>query len=124
MTNHEFKRLNRAQLIEIIYQLQLKQDELTKENLNLKMSLEDKRLRISEAGSIAEAALKINNCFESAQNAAQQYLNEIKLMHAEAENVLADAKKQANEILANAKSKPSQNEISIESILKEYKQNK
>ena len=32
MTDKEFKRLTRAQLIEVIYQLQLNQDELEAEN--------------------------------------------------------------------------------------------
>ena len=36
MTDKEFKRLGRAQLIEIIYQLQLQLDELTEQNQALK----------------------------------------------------------------------------------------
>ena len=35
------------------------------------------------AGNIADAALEINNCFSSAQNAAEQYLNEIKAIREE-----------------------------------------
>ena len=77
MTDKEFKRLNRVQLIEIIYKLQLEVDALTKQNKSLENALEDKRLRINNAGNLAEAALEINNCFVSAQNAAEQYLNEI-----------------------------------------------
>ena len=85
MTDKEFKRLNRSQLIEIIYQFQIKVEELTKENETLRAELEDKRLRMSEVGSIAEAALEINNVMQSAQNAAKQYLDEIKVRHAEVE---------------------------------------
>ena len=57
MTDREFKRLSRSQLIEIIYQFQLKQDELIAENARLAKALEEKRLRIEQAGNIAEAAL-------------------------------------------------------------------
>ena len=32
MTDKEFKRLNRSQLIDIIYEFQIKVEELTKEN--------------------------------------------------------------------------------------------
>ena len=46
MTDKEFKRLSRAQLIEIIYQLQLQIDELTERNKSLEKELTDKRLRI------------------------------------------------------------------------------
>ena len=87
MTDKEFKRLSRAQLIEIIYQLQLQLDKMNEEKQVLEGELEDKRLRLRNAGNIAEAALEINNCFRSAQNAAEQYLNEIKIMHAEAQEL-------------------------------------
>ena len=83
MTDKEFKRLSRAQLIDIIYQLQLQIDKLNEEKQLLENELNDKRLRMNNVGNIAEAALEINNCFLSAQKAAEQYLNEIKLLHDE-----------------------------------------
>jgi hypothetical protein len=107
MTDKEFKRLNRAQLIEIIYQLQLQVDELTEQKQALESALEDRRLRIHNAGNIADAALELNDCFRSAQNAAEQYLNEIKAIYAEAEEerqrLLAEARAEAAEIVENAK---------------------
>lgn len=78
MTDKEFKRLSRSHLIDIIYQYQLQIDKLTEENQKLEREFADKRLRISNAGNIAKAALEINDCFRNAQNAAEQYLNEIK----------------------------------------------
>jgi hypothetical protein len=108
MTDKEFKRLSRSQLIEIIYQLQLQNDQLAEQNKALENALEDKRLRISNTGNLAEAALEINDCFRNAQNAADQYLNEIKIMHAEAQelrqNIIAEARAEAQQIIANAKS--------------------
>ena len=65
MTDKEFKRLNRAQLIDIIYQLQIKLDELSKENQRLTAELVDKRLRIGQAGNIAAAALEMKLQFWS-----------------------------------------------------------
>ena len=83
MTDKEFKRLSRAQLIEIIYRLQLELDKVNDEKQLLESELKDKRLRLSNAGNIADAALEINDCFRSAQNAAEQYLNEIKAIREE-----------------------------------------
>ena len=54
MTDKEFKRLSRAQLIEIIYQLQLEIDKLNEEKQELENQLADKRLRLNKAGNIAE----------------------------------------------------------------------
>lgn len=127
MTDKEFKRLNRAQLIDIIYQFQLQIDKLTEQNLKLKRELADKRLRLRNAGNIADAALKINNCFRSAQDAADQYLNEIKLIRdeteAERQRILARAQAAADAILADAKKARGDDGTSIEKILDELEQN-
>lgn len=107
MTDKEFKRLSRAQLIEVIYQLQLQLDELTNQNQYLENALSDKRLRVDNAGNIAKAALEINNCFRSAQDAAEQYLNEIKEIRRETEierqKIISKAQEEASVIIANAK---------------------
>lgn len=112
MTDKEFKRLSRAQLIDIIYQLQLQIDKLSEQKQALEIELADKRLRLSNAGNIADAALEINNCFRSAQNAAEQYLNEIKVMRDDAQaqcrQLLADAQAQRQQILTDAQTQRQQ----------------
>ncbi len=126
MTDKEFKRLSRAQLIEIIYQLQLRIDELNEEKQKLENELADKRLRLSNAGNIAEAALEINDCFRSVQNAAEQYLSEIKAIREETEvqrhRILAEAQEEAEAILADAKRPQNDYDSAIEAILKEFRQ--
>ena len=126
MTDKEFKRLSRAQLIEIIYQLQLQIDKLNEEKQALENELEDKRLRLQSAGNIAEAALEINDCFRSAQNAAEQYLNEIKAIREETDTerqrILKEAKAEAEAIIAGAKNTQGDYDSAIDTILKKYKQ--
>ena len=126
MTDKEFKRLSRAQLIEIIYQLQLQIDKLNEEKQALENELEDKRLRLQSAGNIAEAALEINDCFRSAQNAAEQYLNEIKAIREETDTerqrILKEAKVEAEAIIAGAKKTQGDYDSAIEAILQEFKQ--
>ena len=127
MTDKEFKRLSRSQLIEIIYQLQLQIDKLGEQTQELESELKDKRLRLQSAGNIADAALEINNCFRSAQNAAEQYLNEIKAIReeteAERQRILSEAQAEAAAIIAGAKKTQGDYDSAIEAILKEYKQN-
>ena len=96
MTDKEFKRLSRSQLIEIIYQFQIKVEELTQENQTLNAAVEDKRLRITRAGNIAEAALEVNNVMQAAQNAAQQYLDEIQVLYSEIDNECQNIRIKAN----------------------------
>ena len=127
MTDKEFKRLSRAQLIEIIYQLQLQLDKLNEEKQELANELADKRLRLSNAGNIANAALEINDCFRSAQNAAEQYLNEIKAIREETEAerqcILAQAQAEAEAIIAGAKKTQGDYDSAKEDISKEFRQN-
>ena len=127
MTDKEFKRLGRAQLIEIIYRLQLELDKVNDEKQALESELKDKRLRLQSVGNIAEAALEINDCFRSAQNAAEQYLNEIKAIReeteAERQRILARAQAEAEAIIASAKKTHRDYDSVIEEIMKEFGQN-
>ena len=101
MTDKEFKRLSRSQLIDIIYQLQLKLDELTADNEKLSKALEDKRLRISEAGNIAEAALELHNVMRAAQDAAEHYFEEMKIRaDEEYQRIIKEAYDKAAQIVA------------------------
>ena len=77
MTDKELKRLGRAELIDIIFELQKQCDAYTEQNRELQEKLEKRELYLSEAGSIAEASLQINGVFEAAQAAADQYLQSI-----------------------------------------------
>ena len=126
MTDKEFKRLNRSQLIDVIYPFQLQVDTLTEQNRELERELADKRLRLSNAGSIADAALEINECFRSAQNAADQYLNEIKEIRegieTERQRILAQARLEALAILAGAQKAQEEKGPAVEAILEEYEQ--
>ena len=126
MTDKEFKRLTRAQLIEIIYKLQIQADELNERNQELENALADKRLRMDKVGDLAEAALEINDCFRNAQNAAEQYLDEIKTIREETEaerrRILAAAQAEAEAIIAGAKSKQGNYDSVIEAILQEFGQ--
>lgn len=104
MTDKEFKRLSRSRLIDIIYQFQLKQDELIAENENLSKALAEKRIRISEAGNIAEAALEIHNVMRAAQDAAEHYLEEMRIRaDEEYQRILKEAGDKAAEIIEKAK---------------------
>jgi cell division septum initiation protein DivIVA len=126
MTDKEFKRLSRSQLIDIIYQLQLKQKELIEENLMLKEELADKRIRLRKAGNIAEASLSIHKVLEAAQEAAAQYLEEVRVLRAETEAacraMLENAKQEADTIIEHAERYHTSYDSDIEAILKEYKE--
>ena len=108
MTDNEVKRLSRSQLIEIIYQLQTREEELTDKNRRLEEELRSKRIRMEDAGNIAEAALALNDVFQSAQSAAAQYLSEIQIIREtveeERQQIILAAKDEARKIIERARS--------------------
>ena len=102
MTDKELRRLSRAELIDLLFELQTQNEALAAQNQNLAAQLKNRQLEMSEAGSIAEAALRVNGVFEAAQAAADQYLLCAKESLAVAERRLAEAKRQADEIVQEA----------------------
>lgn len=78
MADKEMKHLSRAELIDIIYELQKQNDEKDTQLQKMQAALEERTIRLANAGSIAEAALSISGVFEAAQAAADQYLASIR----------------------------------------------
>lgn len=103
MTDKEFKRLKRADLIEIIYRLQENEEKYRAAIATMGKKLEEKQTKIETAGSIAEAAMALSNVFEAAQDAADRYLADIARMRREAEQELENARKEAARITAAAR---------------------
>ncbi len=103
MADKELRRMNRMELIEIIYALQQNERQLREENEELRRQLDDKLLRLDSAGSIAEAALGLNYIFEDAEAAAQQYLVSLQNANEGASKILDDAQRESDTILSAAK---------------------
>ena len=95
MLHKELKKLSRRELIEVIYQLKQSEQKLLEQVAALEEELQERRIRIDAAGSIAEAAVDITNIFGAAQITADLYLREIAAMKEEAAKALEEAKKQA-----------------------------
>lgn len=80
MTDKELRRLKRSELLEILYEQEKEIAELRKKLNRATRKLEDRRILIEESGSIAEAALRLNEVFKAAQAAADQYLENIRAL--------------------------------------------
>ena len=102
----DMRRLSRAELIDVIYQLKKSEQALQAQVKSLQEQLQDKRLRIGNVGSIADAALALSDVFCSAQEAADLYLDEIRLRRESAEQecirMTAKAQLEADRIIQDA----------------------
>lgn len=78
MTDKELKRLSRAELLEMLLAQIEENEELNRRLQETQKALEDRRLEVQKAGTMAEAALRLNGVFDAADRAARQYLENIR----------------------------------------------
>jgi len=75
----ELKRLNRKQLLELLLIQIERADDLERRLEQAQEKLKSRELVQMRAGSLAEAALQLSGIFESAQEAADLYLENVQL---------------------------------------------
>lgn len=80
MTEKELKKLSRVDLLEMLLEQSRENERLREELEQVKSQLAERRIKIEKAGSIAEAALVLNGIFQAAEEAAAQYLENIRLI--------------------------------------------
>ncbi|HFR3227267.1 TPA: DNA repair protein, partial [Streptococcus suis] len=72
------RKLKRIELYEIMLAQSEEIDCLRNQLEKIKTELADRRIMISQSGSIAEASMKLTNIFEEAQKAADLYIYNVK----------------------------------------------
>ena len=118
MTDKELRKLKREDLMEILLEQSREIKRLKKQLAEVQAELDDKRIRIEQAGSIAEASLKLSGVFEAAEAACRQYTENIELLSRRqnaiiakresesreaAERILSEARKKADELERDAR---------------------
>jgi len=93
----ELRKMNRTELIEIIYALKKEEEEVNQKLEEAEQQLQNRTIQIAKAGSIAEAAMELNHVFASAQKAADEYLNSVHAVNEEAEQYAKRIRKEAEE---------------------------
>ncbi len=78
MTDKELRRLNRADMMQMILDLTRENESLRNELRETKAELENREIEISESGTLAEAALKLSGIFEAADVACMLYVENMR----------------------------------------------
>ena len=106
MTDRELKKLNRADLLELLLRERRENERLRSELDKANQKLSDRAILLENAGSISEAALRLNGIFEAAEAAAAQYLENVQRISGEEEAICQrmeeEARKKAEAIRAEA----------------------
>lgn len=107
MTNKELKKLSRADLLELLLVQTREAERLKKKLLAAEKELEERQIRMSTVGTLAEAMVEVNGVMAAAQAAADQYLENISAMEAETrrrcDQMIQAAQAEARRILTEAK---------------------
>lgn len=97
MTDRELKKLSRADLLELLLE-QLKENEQLQAKLDAAQAqLDQREVKIEQAGSIAEAALQLNGVFDAAQAACAQYIENVEHLSAQTEARCAQLESQTRQ---------------------------
>ena len=85
MKERDLNKLKRSELLELMLAQSQEIDELRAELEQAREALKRREIALAEAGNIAEAALRLNQVFEQAQAAADQYLENVRRISGEPE---------------------------------------
>ncbi|MGI6072387.1 MAG: hypothetical protein ACOX75_05180 [Lachnospiraceae bacterium] len=78
MTNKDLRNLNRKDLLQMLIEQSQEVQELRKKLAATEAALEDKTIAIDNAGSIADAALQLNDIFQVSQDACRLYMDNVR----------------------------------------------
>ena len=102
MTDKDMKKLGRAELLQMLIEQAKENDVLKEELAELNGRLEERRITIDNAESLADASLKLSGVFEAADAAASQYIENIHEAETRAAKIIEDAQREADEIVRSA----------------------
>lgn len=94
MIERDLKKMSRTELLELLLEQSRQLEAAQQELEQTRQEQEIRRLELTDAGSIAEAALRINGVFEAAQAAADQYLESIRRFEVEREALCKKAREE------------------------------
>ena len=99
---NESMNLSKNEMIMVMHDQEQEIEKLKSQVYELQAKLNGYEIKVSESGSLAEAAAKVSGLFEAAQLTVDTYLENMKRRDEEAESAFADVQKQADQILAEA----------------------
>lgn len=118
MTEKELKKLGRPELLEMLLEQSKELDAVQKKLLAAQKQIEtlqgmlrekdeklaDRAIKLDQAGSIAEAALQLSGIFDTAQQAAEEYLENVRTLSGRQQEICekleAESRQKADQLLA------------------------
>lgn len=99
---NESMNLSKNEMIMVMHDQEQEIEKLKSQVAELQAKLDGYEIKVSESGSLAEAAAKVSGLFEAAQLTVDTYLENMKKRDEQAEAAFSDVQKQAEQIIAEA----------------------
>ena len=99
---NESMNLSKNEMIMVMHDQEQEIEKLKSQVYELQAKLNGYEIKVSESGSLAEAAAKVSGLFEAAQLTVDTYLENMKKRDEQAEAAFSNVQKQAEQIIAEA----------------------
>lgn len=112
LSDKELRRLKRVELLEMLLELSRENEDLMLELEEknriieaLNLQLENRKIDLKHAGTIAEASFKLNGVFEAAEKAAEQYLENLQYLCEREQNPVSEKRSRRKTYIAEMERK-------------------
>lgn len=112
LSDKELRKLKRVELLEMLLELSRENEDLMLELEEknriieaLNLQLENRKIDLKHAGTIAEASFKLNGVFEAAEKAAEQYLENLQYLCEREQNPVSEKRSRRKTYLAEMERK-------------------
>ena len=97
MTDKELRKLNRTELLQMLLEQSRETERLRELLEQAEEKLRCREIELQEAGNIAQASLQVNGVFDSAQKAAEEYLENVRQLSGRQKEICTQMEEESRE---------------------------
>ena len=97
MTDRQLRKASRPDLLQLLLEEKRSNEALRAQLEQLQLQLESRQMRMNQAGSLAEAALKLSGIFDAADSACQYYTENIRTLSGRQEEICRKMEQETRE---------------------------
>ena len=97
MTDRQLRNASRSDLLKLLLEEKKNNEVLQNQVQQLRQRLDSRQLHLNQAGSLAEAALKLSGIFDAAETACQYYTENIRTLSGRQEEICRKMEQETRE---------------------------
>ena len=97
MTDRQLRKASRLDLLRMLLEEKKNSEALRDQIQNMQLQLDDRQIHMDQAGSLADAALKLSGIFDAAESACQYYTENIRKLSGRQEEICRKMEQETRE---------------------------